>query len=128
MSNNHDPKDNYQTDALAYAESMGWGGPGTYEKLEEARKKVPHWEPNMPNPKHPSHMPPRPDSVIDLDFRRSNENKIKALIALGQSANMLGKTFKLKQKYIHCTHYLQKENIKFEVVFDDEPVTDKDLH
>lgn len=99
-----------------------------YEKLEKARKAVPHWEPNMPNPVHPSHVQPRSESIIDLSFKASRQSKIKALIGLGIAMNLLGKTFKIKQEYIYCTHYLQKEGIKFEVVFEEELPVEASMH
>lgn len=113
-----------------YNNSPQWDGEymTDYEKLEKARKEVRHWLPNMSNPTHPSHVQPRAESVIDLCFKRSHQSKINALVGLGRSMNLVGKTFKLKEKYIYCTHYLQKENIKFKIVFEDELEVDKKIH
>lgn len=95
-----------------------------FEKLQKAREAVPHWQPHMQNPRHPSHVAPRPESVIDFNFKRNQQEKVKALIELGRSMNLLGKTFKLKERYMNCSYDLIKSGIRFEIIYDDEGRSD----
>jgi hypothetical protein len=112
---NYDTKDVNKMDDLAYAEAMGWINNSDYDKLEMARKKLPHWHEHMENPKHPSHVQPRADSIIDLNFKRTREEKITALIAMARMSNSLGKTFNLKYNYSFAIPHLEAARVRFRV-------------
>lgn len=112
---NYDTREANRMDDITYAESIGWLTATAHEKLEVARKALPHWHENMINPKHPSHVQPRPESVIDLEFTRTREQKITALIALGRANNKLGKRFKLKYNYSFAIPKLKEHGVKFDV-------------
>ena len=72
-----------------------------------------HWYPNMPNPTHPSHFQPRANSVIDLEFKRTEEEKIVAIVEMGRAMNALGKTFNLNAKFGFAFERLVTSGISF---------------
>lgn len=74
-----------------------------------------HWYPNMPNPTHPSHFQPRTNSVIDLNFKRTEEEKITAIVEMGKAMNALGKTFNLDARFEFAVERLVISNVRFVV-------------
>lgn len=98
--------------------SSGWE-PMTadaFARLEVARKKVPHWHPNMQNPIHPAHAKPHPGSIIDVNFKLTRQQKINGIVHLARCTNMLGKLYKLQFKYSYAIPALKENNLNFEVI------------
>lgn len=70
----------------------------------------------------PYDLPPRPESIIDLDFKRTSNDRINAFIGLGLAKNALGQTLMLKQKFSFACPALYHAKVRFELV-DDETST-----
>ena len=60
--------------------------------------------------------------VVDLEYEHTPYRRAQAFVAIGIAMNSLGKTFKLKEKYSFAAWSLQRARVRFEIVYDDEPV------
>lgn len=49
--------------------------------------------------KRPYDEPVRPESLIDLNFKRTLNQKIRGLVAIAQMSNTLGKAFVVKKEH-----------------------------
>lgn len=83
--------------------------------VEKQKDTAQHWYPNMRNPTHPSHFQPRANSVINLDFKRTEEEKITAIVEMGRAMNVLGKTFNLDARFEFAVERLVTSGIRFVV-------------
>lgn len=81
--------------------------------VKKQKDTAQHWYPNMPNPTHPSHFQPRANSVIDLDFKRTEEEKIVAIVEMGKAMNALGKTFNFNPRFEFAFERLVTSGIRF---------------
>lgn len=61
----------------------------------------------------PYDLPVRQESIIDLNFKRTREQKIAGLVGLAASYNALGKTFILKQEMIYAKNALMAARARF---------------
>lgn len=78
-------------------------------KMPEARKD---------SALRPYDIPVREESIIDLDFKRTREQKIAGLVGIATSYNALGKTFVLKKNMMFAKKALEAAKVRFIV---DEP-------
>lgn len=70
--------------------------------------------------RHASHAPAsRPEDFIDTDFKLTFYKRVQAFVAIGRALNILGHTFKLKEKYITAAWILDREKIRYEIVADE---------
>ena len=60
-------------------------------------------------------VPPRPESFIDLDFKRNEEQLILGIVATAKCLNNVGMLYELSAKNAFAAPYLQKEKIKFKM-------------
>ena len=65
--------------------------------------------------RRPYDAPIRAESIIDLNFKRTREQKIRGLIGLAISYNALGKNFILKQEFKYAAQALENAGVKFSV-------------
>lgn len=61
----------------------------------------------------PYDVPVRPESVVDLDFKRTREQKIIGLINIARSFNVLGKPYILKKCFAYAKNSLNKAGVRF---------------
>lgn len=61
----------------------------------------------------PYDVPVREESIIDLNFKRTRNEKIVGLVGLARSYNALGKTFVLKKELIFAKNALMQAGVKF---------------
>lgn len=64
-------------------------------------------------PIHPSHMQPRPEDIIDLEVTRTQDQKIKYIVGLAISMNLLKKTFVLKDEFSFAIPALEQFKLKY---------------
>lgn len=73
----------------------------------------------MPKPrkdvemKRPYDVPVRPESIVNLDFKRTRAQKITGLVALAQMTNTLGKAFIVKREYEYAMDALMAAKVRF---------------
>ena len=71
--------------------------------------------------KRPYDVPVRPESVIDLNFKRTCSEKVVGLVAMARMSNSLGKTFILKRQYKYALEALISSKVSF--VLEEEETT-----
>lgn len=70
----------------------------------------PYWE------LRPYDIPIRSDSIIDLNYRRSRQEKINAILGLARCAYLLGQKYKLNFKHSFAAAVLRDYGLPFEIV------------
>lgn len=63
---------------------------------------------------HASHMAPRPESLIDLNYNKRAQEE-NALIAIGQGLNSLGKPLVVSESKLHLIPSLEKWRVRYVV-------------
>ena len=61
----------------------------------------------------PYDIPVRPESVVDLEFKRNREQKIIGLINIARSFNVLGKPYILKKCFAYARTALKDAGVRF---------------
>lgn len=64
-------------------------------------------------PIHPSYMQPRPEDIVDLEVTRTEDQKIKYIVGLAISMNLLKKTFVLKNEFSFAIPALEQFKLKY---------------
>lgn len=81
-------------------------------KNEKYGQEIPTWKSSLP--RHPSHLPPRPESLVDLNYNRLTQEE-NAHIAFGRGFNALGKQLVISEKKRHLIPALETWNINYRV-------------
>lgn len=63
--------------------------------------------------RRPYDLPVRPESIVDLNFKRTKAEKITGLVALAQMSNTLGKAFIVKKEYEFAMDALIEARVRF---------------
>lgn len=63
--------------------------------------------------RRPYDVPVREESIIDLHYKRTQEQKIIAIVGIGASYNALGKTFVLKKSMLFAKKALKAARVRF---------------
>lgn len=79
---------------------------------------IPMPEARKESARRPYDLPVRQESIVDLDFKRTREQKIAGIVGLAISYNALGKTFVLNKNLMFAKSALEAAKARFVI---DEP-------
>lgn len=98
---------------------------GRYNSKQNNQQKIDEMSnycPSIPMPEarkesalRPYDLPVRQESIVDLGFKRTRDQKIVGLVGLARSYNALGKTFILKKELMFAKSALIQAGVQFAI-------------